>query len=257
MRFSLRHATAVLSLLAAGALGLSAQGFGRGSPGDSPAPNIPYDGRFTFVRIKFDPMGGGSRGFRRDLKWDHDYPRAERHFTTILRELTRMRPYQEGGNILALDDPELFKYPVAYLCEPGFWTASPAEAEGLRNYLLKGGFLIVDDFAGPGQWDNFEQVMRVVLPQARLVPLDVSHPVFDAFFHIESLEFTHPYFGLQSQFYGVFEDNDPDKRLMMIVNFNNDIGDYWEWSDEGLLPVQMSNEAYKLGVNYVMYAMTH
>jgi len=89
------------------------------------------------------------------------------------------------------------------------------------------------------------------------VPLDVSHPVFDAFFHIESLEYTHPYFGLQSQFYGVFEDNDPDKRLMMIVNFNNDIGDYWEWSDEGLLPVQMSNEAYKLGVNYVMYAMTH
>jgi hypothetical protein len=99
--------------------------------------------------------------------------------------------------------------------------------------------------------------MERLLPDHRLVELDVSHPVFDSFFHIESLEFDHPNFRARARFYGVFEDNDPDGRLMVIVNYNNDIGDYWEWSDTGFIPIELSNEAYKLGVNYIVYAMTH
>jgi hypothetical protein len=162
----------------------------------------------------------------------------------------------DGGNILAADDPELFKYPVAYLCEPGFWTVTNEEAESLRNYLRKGGFLIIDDFVGE-QWFNFVERMRQVLPDGRLVPLEVSHPIFHAFFDLESLDHVHPNFGAQAEYHGIFEDNDPTKRLMVIVNYNNDIGDYWEWSDAGFIPIELSNEAYKLGVNYVVYAMTH
>lgn len=222
--------------------------------------NVPYDGRFTFVRLRFTPLegwsGGGGYWRGRDLKWDHDYPRAERNFMKILSELTGLDPYLDGGNILSADDPLLFKYPVAYLCEPGFWTVTPDEAENLRTYLLKGGFLIIDDFAGQ-QWFNFAEKMQQVLPDAHLVRLGVSHPIFHAFFDMESLNHLHPNYGVQAEYFGIFEDNDPNKRLMVIVNYNNDVGDYWEWSDQGFIPIELSNEAYKLGVNYVVYAMTH
>jgi len=226
--------------------------------------NAPYDGRFTFARIRFDPSEGfgGGRSFwgRRDLKWDHDFPRAERNFMRILTEVSTLRPYMDGGNVLAVDDPELFKYPLAYLCEPGYWTPSDEEAAALRAYLAKGGFLIFDDFFG-SHWYTFEKSMQKVLPGARLVELDVSHPIFDSFYRIESLDFgaTGPGGSPRGrpQFFGIFEDNDPDKRLIAVANYNNDIGDYWEWSDAGFVPIQISNEAYKLGVNYVIYAMTH
>lgn len=219
--------------------------------------NVPYDGRFIFARLMFDPLGGPQGGFRgMDLKWDHDYPRAERNFMRILGELTSMHPYMGGGNVLAMDDPELFKYPIAYLSEPGFWTMTPAEEENLRAYLLKGGFLILDDFAD-SQWFNAQRMLERLLPDHRLAMLEPSHPIFDSFFHIESLEFYHPYYGLKSQFYGIFEENDPTARLMVMINYNNDIGEYWEWSDTDFVPIELSNEAYKLGVNYIVYAMTH
>jgi hypothetical protein len=224
----------------------------RGGPAEPP-PNVPYDGRFTFARIRYAvPMG---LGFREEAPWSHDSPRAERHFTKILSELSTVRVRTEASNVLTLDDPELFKYPVAYLCEPGFWLPSDAEADGLRKYLTKGGFLIVDDFVG-NQWFNFEEQMRRVLPDARLVPLTTDHPIFDSFYRIPALDYYHPYWGQPSQFYGIFENNDPTRRLMVVVNYNNDIAEYWEFSDTGMFPIDLSNDAYKLGVNYVMYALT-
>jgi hypothetical protein len=225
-------------------------------PRADPRNNIPYDGKFVFARIMFHMQPRGLDQFRRpDVRWDHDYPRAEMHFTRILQQITSLRPYTEGGNILALDDPELFKYPVAYMAEPGFWTMNEKEMIGLRAYLQKGGFVIFDDFAG-GEWFNFERQIRRALPEARLIKLDTSHPIFDTFYRIESLEYQHPYFGVPSEFYGIFENNDPTRRLLVIVNYNNDIAEYWEWSDMGLFPVELSNEAYKLGVNYLVYGMT-
>ncbi|MEO8451793.1 MAG: DUF4159 domain-containing protein [Gemmatimonadota bacterium] len=225
-------------------------------------PNVPYDGRFTFARIRYTPPAGvmdfGSRNGRPDPKWDHDYPKSERHFMKILAELTTLKPRQEATNILTLDDPQLFKFPFAYLCEVGFWQPNDQEIAGLRSYLAKGGFVIVDDFAGERALYNFEAQIRKVLPAATLVPLTKDHPIFDSFYRIESIEFTHPYYqGLQSVFYGIYEDNDPKKRLIMIVDYNNDVSEYWEWSDTGLFAIDLSNEAYKLGVNYVVYAMTH
>ena len=97
--------------------------------------------------------------------------------------------------------------------------------------------------------------MRVVLPDARWVPLDVSHPIFHSFFDINSLE-VEGYYG-PTEWTGIFEDNDPGKRLLAVANYNHDLGELWEFSDTGYVPVDLSNEAYKFGVNYVMYAMTH
>ncbi|MGE3618510.1 MAG: DUF4159 domain-containing protein, partial [Gemmatimonadales bacterium] len=168
-----------LTALAANA---DAQGRRRGGGGrggeagvDGYLPNVPYDGRFTFVRIKYTPASGGF-GFRgRDVKWDHDYNRAERHFTKILDELTTIGPRMDASNILAFDDPELYKYPVAYVSEPGYWAPTEKEVEGVRNYLLKGGFVIFDDFAGNDIY-NLETQMRRVLPEARFMPSGLEHP---------------------------------------------------------------------------------
>jgi hypothetical protein len=227
-------------------------------PATAQIPHYPYDGRFTFVRIRY--ASGMGRGFGRGggPPWAHDYPRGEINFLKILDETTNVVSVMEGGNVFALDDPELMKYPVAYLVEVGAWAPSPAEVEGLRHYLLKGGFLIIDDFRSGWELYNFQEHMRRVLPGHLIRELDVSHPIFDSFFHIESLDLAPPTFrGYEPAYLGIFEDDDPDERLMVMINFNNDIGEYWEYSDVGWYPIDLSNDAYKLGVNYIIYALTH
>ena len=217
--------------------------------------NVPYDGTFIFLRLRYTPLQSyGRRGF--EQFWDHDYPRAEQHLSTMLEELTLIEP-NRGSTILAADDPELFKFPLAYISEPGHWSLTDEEAENLRNYVLKGGFLIFDDFSG-GDWFNFEQKITQVLPEAVVVEMDASHQIFHSFYDIDRIDtFVHPYYGLQSVFYGVFEDNDPSKRLLAIVNYNNDIGESWEWSDSGWIPIDITNDAYQLGINYIVYSMAH
>jgi hypothetical protein len=244
-------------VLATGAVLAAADGY---EPPAVRYQNTPYNGKFTFVRVRFRPAdwGPGNYMWGLDLKWNHDYPRAEAHFVKMLKELTTLDATQDGGNILALDDPELFKYPVAYMCEPGFWTLSDKEAAGLRAYLLKGGLLIVDDFVGR-HWSNFAEQMAKVLPTHRFIDLDNAHPVFDSFFRVENPRaFPHPYFRYAVPNYlGIFEDNDASKRVMVIANYNQDVSEYWEWSDTNYAPVDLNNEAYKLGVDYVIYGMTH
>jgi uncharacterized protein DUF4159 len=212
-------------------------------------PNVPYDGRFTFARIRYT--------VHRRSGWEYDYPTMERNLMAMTTAITSLRPHVDGSNIHTFDDPELLRYPLAYLSEPGYWIPSDDEAAGLRNYLARGGFLIVDDFMR-NEWFNFETSMRRALPDAQIVRLDVSHPIFDSFFHLDSLEMSYPHDRLlQAEFLGIYEDNDPSKRLMVVINYNNDIGDYMEHSGQGLWPVNTSNDAYKLAINYIIYAMTH
>jgi hypothetical protein len=224
--------------------------------------NTPYDGRFVFVRLRYNAAFGRWGNWIGDggVPWSHDYPDGEVHFSKILEELTFLNIRTDGSNILSIDDPELFNYPVAYMAEPGHWGITPAEADSLRKYLLKGGFVIFDDFRD-GDWDNLQDQMRRVLPEARWVELDGTSKVFHAFFEIPHPETLAPPSVYGGQFtpsyWGLYENNDPDKRLMAIANVNNDISEYWEFSDTGIAPVDLTNEAYKFGVNYVMYALTH
>jgi hypothetical protein len=217
--------------------------------------NVGYDGRLAFVRLRYSSgfSGFGRRGGR-ELPWAHDYPTADIHMMKIVNELTTVGPHVDGSNIYSLDDPELMNHPIAYMSEPGFWTMSDDEARGLRTYLLKGGFIIFDDFRGQDWW-NLEQQMRQVLPDHRFVPLDGSHPIFNSFFEIKDLYFLQSYNG-QPTYWGIFEDNDPKNRLIAIANRDNDLGEYWEYSDTGMDPVDFSNEAYKFGVNYFIYGLT-
>jgi len=248
-------------VLGVGGAGLvmAQRGFYRGVNGEAALyapPNPRYDGRFTYARIRYTQTCCVYNGQYRDVKWGHDYPRSDFHFPKLLEELTTMKVRTDSTAIVTFDDPQLFRYPWAYFCEPGYWMPSDKEVEGMRNYLLKGGFLVIDDFVG-NHWYNFEEQMRRVFPTLRPIPLAKDHPIFDSFYRIESLEFPHPnYPGITGKFYGFFEDNDPAKRMLAIVNYDYDVSEYWEYSDEGLFPVDLTNTAYKLGINYMIYTLS-
>ena len=220
------------------------------------AGNPVYDGRFVFARIKYR---GYAHFTNEGPGWAHDYPTADEHLMKILKEVTTMRPFVlkgsvHGSALVALDDPALFRYPVSYLSEPGGWFPTDLEVAGLRKYLLKGGFVIVDDFAF-GDWNNFIVQMAKVLPGARPVPLTGKEPIFDSFYKVDITN-VRSVRG-RAQFFGIYEHNDPRKRLVMIVNYSADIGDSWQWAGQGFIAVDATNEAFKLGVNYLVYALTH
>ena len=247
------------------------------APPDVPYDNPPYNGRFTFARVKFRPSewGPGRYEWGLDLKWNHDYPRADEHLLKILQETTSIAPNPEPA-IVAFDEPALFDYPIVYVSEPGFWTLNEKETSNLRAYLLKGGFVIFDDLFGRAVL-NLEERMREVLPESRFIEIPMDHVVWDTFFKIAEPprgrggtggrgSFGRGFGGgfggfggrgSPTTYQGIFEDNDPKKRLMAIANYNGDIGEFWEWSDTGYAPIDLSNEAYKVGVNYMIYGLTH
>ena len=252
-------ATALVITLAATA---AAQRY-RSSPIDVPIDKAPpYDGRFVFARLKYT-TGPGGYYFRGLPAWAHGYlsalqgHRSETNLTKILNSVTNMNPHLDGTRVVDVADPELFEYPIVYATEPGFMDLNDQDATALRDYIHKGGFVIFDDFRGDYGWQAFSDTMRRVLPGEHLQELPLTHPIFHSFFEIGTLEFHQAYDVGKPGFYGMFEHDDPTRPLQMVVNFNNDVSEYWEFSDTGFAPIDLSNEAYKLGVNYVIYAMTH
>lgn len=218
----------------------------------------PYDGAWTFVRVQTASGYGG--GFRRGGGWSHDYPSADINLSTIVREITfvdaRARPM--GGNVLTFDDPRLMQFPFAYVSEPDEWRVTESEAEGLREYLLKGGFVIFDDFFAY-EMANVHRQMSYVFPELSFVRLDGTEEIWNTFYRLDALSIylTGPGKNGTPEFWGLFEDNDKRKRMLSIANAQADIGDLWEWAAEGWYPLDPTNDAFKMGVNYVVYSMTH
>jgi hypothetical protein len=246
-------AAVVLCLVTMAVVAAAQVSFPRSIRGDN--PTVDYNSHFAFTRIRYGAKAGLGR--RMYGGWWHDYPAADKNFSAILDYITNMRVRMDGSNILDLDDPLIFENPIIYMSEPGFWFTDDDEAKNLRAYLLKGGFIIFDDFEGSGQWDNLVTQMKRALPDHRFIKIDVNHPIFHAFFSIKYLNVPHPYVNVPPDYFAIFENNDPSGRMMALANYNNDLGDYWEWSAEGLYGTDPTNDAYRLGVNYIVYAMTH
>lgn len=246
----------VIALLGAAAVGVAREAISAQRPQPVYASgNIGYDGKLAFVRLRYaSGFGGFSRRGGRELPWAHDYPTADIHLMKIINDLTSTAPHVDGSNIFSLDDPELMNHPISYMSEPGAWSLSESEALGLRTYLQKGGFIIFDDFRN-NDWYNLEEQMKRVMPEGQFVQIDVTHPIFHSFFDIKDLTFLTSYNGLPS-YWAMFEDNDPSKRIIALANRDNDLGEYWEYSDTGSDPIDFSNEAYKFGVNYWIYGLT-
>jgi hypothetical protein len=203
-------------------------------------------------------------GNRWGSAWATDYPKADRQFLTVLRRLTNLDAY-DSENAIALDDPELRRFPFLYILEVGFMELTPQEVDGLRGYMLAGGFVFVDDFWGTRQWQSFEQQMRQVLPEYPIVDLPLEHPIFSSFYSIgEVLQVpainnirrgrTSEQDGYEAQVRAIFDERG---RLMMMINWNTDLGDAWEWAEQPDYPLKYSTFAYQVGVNAIVYAMSH
>ena len=143
---------------------------------------------------------------------------------------------------------------------------SPPEIEGLRNYLLQGGFLVIDDFWGTQQWAQFEYEIQQVLPEYEIVDLPLDHNVFTTFYEIDEV-IQVPNVGNGTRGGPTWERDgfipmvkgihDEKGRLMVIINWNTDLGDAWEWADDPYYPFEYSKYAYEMGVNFIVYAMSH
>ncbi len=228
-----------------------------GAPALPNGENDRYD--FTFVRLKY----GGQLTQR--SSWRVDWPASDRNFIWQLRKQTNINA-NPREKIIEVGAEELFLYPFAYLLEVGSLRLSDAEAANLREYLLRGGFLFIDDFHGEREWRLFHRELKKIFPEREPVDIPISHPIFRCFFTIDKLVQIP---GLRSLFSGrtyeridgypaycrgVFDDKN---RLMMIIHFNSDLGDAWEHAAEDFYPREYSDMALKMGINAVVYSLTH
>jgi len=217
---------------------------------------------FYFTRAIYS---GNGRGRRWGSRWATDYPKADLQFISILQRVTRLGVY-ESENAIRLDDPNLRRFPFLYALEVGSMAMSEKEVAGLRSYLDAGGFLLVDDFWGTWEWQNFEMEIRRVLPEYPIVDVPVDHPVFHTVYEInEVLQVpavnNAVYGGRTWERDGYVPETraifDEDGRMMVMINWNTDLGDAWEWADNPYYPLKFSTYAFQMGVNYIVYAMTH
>ncbi|MYA10879.1 MAG: DUF4159 domain-containing protein [Gemmatimonadetes bacterium] len=235
------------------------------SPAPPAAPLLQYPREwheFYFTRAVYSSYGRGWGG--RSRSWAIDYPKSDRQFLTVLKRLTNLDAYDDE-NAIPLNDPQIRRFPFLYALEVGYMSMSQPEVEGLRDYLLAGGFLVIDDFWGSQEWAQFEFQMKLVFPERPIIDLDLDHTVFNTFYEIDEILQVPAYgryWGGQTWerdgyvpfVKGIEDDNG---RLMVIINWNTDLGDAWEWAEQPDYPVPYSTFAFQMGVNMIVYAMTH
>ena len=217
---------------------------------------------FAFTRVIFDSgyqalPGPGNTAWR-------DWPESDMHFIRGVRRLTAV-DIEDGSRAIRLTDEQLFDRPWIYALEVGTWILTDDEISSLREYLLRGGFLVVDDFHGSYQWSGFLRSMSKVFPDRPIVEIEDGNSILNLHFDVDK---SKPIPGIMALRYGVTYEHDgytpsrrgiydDDGRLMVIINFNVDLGDAWEMADEPWYPEQYTALAYRFGVNFVLYAMTH
>jgi hypothetical protein len=199
--------------------------------------------------------------------WTQDYPRADRHFASALRRLTRVhaRSVEQPVNPDDLDDFDNWPWLVAG--EMGDWKLTDAQAKTIREYLLRGGFIYMDDFWGPEEWARFDESMKRVFPDRPAVEIDSKDSIFHVVYDLDdryqilgqwSLRgggfMAQRAVGTKAQWRGIYDDKG---RVMVAMSFNSDVGDSWEWADDPRYPEKYSALGIRIGVNYVVYAMTH
>jgi len=197
--------------------------------------------------------------------WYTDYPRADHHLIEVIHRLTNIDIAMKERAI-PINDPDLFKYPFVYSSEEGQMVLSDADAAQLRTYLLRGGFWVIDDFWGSFEWANFERQMKKIFPEREIKDIPIDHPIFHLFYSIDHLiqvpslayvfngGITWETDGFVPECKGIWDD---EGRLMVVINHNTDLGDAYEWSDDPSYPNRFSGYAYRMAVNFLMYAMTH
>jgi hypothetical protein len=233
-----------------------------------PAFTSARDAEFYFVRLEYSNAGGGGGGYGRRggrrRSWLTDYPEAEFHLLQGIGRLTRVDAAADYRQV-SLSDDTVMDYPFIYAVEVGHWSLSDEEAARLREYLLRGGFLIVDDFWGTYEWSVFIESMQRVFPDRPIVELEESHEILHVLYdlneriQIPGVRYTRTGVTWEQDGYvphwrGIYDDAG---RLMVGINFNMDLGDAWEHADNPAYPEPMTALAYRYAVNYLLYSMSH
>ncbi len=232
---------------------------GDGTEDDSTPRKIDRSG-FVYARVRYHVMPWW-RQQTREVPWHHDYPDGDTMFPQSLDRLTTTHTTPQSYQIVDIDSKELFEYPFIYMSEPGYLDILPSDAKNLREYLDRGGFLLVDDFRGNesnnSEFENFVVQMKKVYPDRSILPVPPTHEIFHIFYDVDAPKMLPPYRMFNSgepQFLGI---SDAKGRLQVMVDFNNDMSEYWQALDVGECSIHEAGTAVELGINYAIYAMSH
>ncbi|GAC1421398.1 MAG: hypothetical protein NVSMB62_16280 [Acidobacteriaceae bacterium] len=253
-------------------------GFQRVADWGEPIPQTHEKAEFSWSRLSYTTaMGGagyggynrwgGGFGYGRGATWQRDYPKADRQFLVALNRLTRIQG-RSTEQVVSLDNDDIFNYPFVYAVQVQTWSFSEEQAKRMREYLLKGGFLMVDDFHGTADWENFMTGMRQIFPDSAKYPVEdltdhdeIFHVLYDMDdrFQVPGEHYvrtgrTYEKDGYVAKWRGVRDDKG---RLVIAICHNMHLGDAWEWADDPEYPEQFASMAFRVGLNYVMYSMTH
>jgi hypothetical protein len=221
-----------------------------GSFGRGPVQNDPPSTEVIIARLHF-----GTNGNIRHSGWSHNYPGSDREINGFLKRKTLIDIDEMSYLIVELGSSEVFDYPFAYVSEPGEMQLTEQEVINLREYILRGGTIIMDDFDGDWQWDQMESQVRRAFPDRTLLPIAEDHTLYSAHETLENLQAMSQYVpGNDITYYGLYTD---DGRLAIMAGHNNDLANFWDWYSDGSMPLKPSTDAFRLGTNAVIYSMTH
>jgi Domain of unknown function (DUF4159) len=233
-------------------------------------PDYQDKAEWAFARLMYPPGWNDGYANRFELNWHEgqslwtqDFPRADRHFSAAVRRLTRIQARSVEQCVNLDDGDDIYNWPWLYAVQVGEWGITDSQARKLRDYLLRGGFFMADDFHGTVEWQVFEASMKRVFPDRPIVDIPNSDPIFHTVYDLderyqivgaEHLVEGHKKEGYVARWRGIYDDKG---RVMIAISFNSDIGDSWEWADEPEYPEKYSALGVRVGVNYIVYAMTH
>lgn len=237
-------------LLAATALLAAAVAYAQGFWGRRIEQNDPPPTEFVAARWHF-----GTNGYIRHMGWSHNYPQSDQHLNRFLARATRLDVEEASYRIVELGSEEVFEYPFAYVSEPGEMELTEQEVVNLREFVSRGGFVLMDDFDGPVQWDQMHSQVLRAFPEGQFVPLTVDHQVFRTYAALEHFEDMAEHVpGGSITYFGLF---DQAGNLAILAGLNNDLANFWDWYADGTMPLKPSTDAFRLGTNAVVYALTH
>ena len=239
-------------------------------------PDYQDKAEWAFARLMYPPaMYGGGRGFGRGRfgganwtqgysSWTTDYPRSDRHFSEAMRRLTRVHS-RSAEQPVNLDEGDAYDWPFLYAVEVGHWQLTDAQAKALREFIDRGGFFMCDDFHGTREWEVFQESMRRVFPDRPIVDLKnqdaIFHTIYDLDdrYQVPGAQYirsgrTYEYDGYEAKWRGIYDDHG---RLIVAICHNMDLGDSWEHADNPQYAERFSALGIRIGINYVVYSMTH